>query len=89
MNRFRGNDTVVAAWKFARIAGRIEFDSEIGGTGETQAVLADGVNVVLPYIVSPDLNFALSSEVRSKQASYRAATDDADSHSYTQCALSG
>jgi hypothetical protein len=28
------------------------------------------------------------SEVRSKQASYRAAADDADSHSRTQCPLS-
>ncbi len=77
---FRGNDTVVAAWKFAGIAGRVEFGSEVGGAGETEAVLADGVDVIFPDVVGPDLDFAFLGEVRGEEASDRAATDDADFH---------
>jgi hypothetical protein len=43
-------------------------------------VPADGFDVLFPEVVSPDLHVSGFGQVGGEQASYRAATDDADSH---------
>jgi hypothetical protein len=73
-----GDDAIVAARKFVRVASYIQFRSEIGGSGNAQSVSADGFNVIFPDIVRPDFGLAFLGEVSGEEATDRATTDDAD-----------
>src|SRR5258707_11923047 len=75
---FGSDDAIVAPRKFPRVAGSVEFRSEVGGSRDSQTVIADGFDVIFPDIVSPDLGFAFPGEVRGEETANRAATDDAD-----------
>src|ERR1700756_4329371 len=75
---FSGHDAVIAARKFLRIARGVQPRSEIGGSRDSQTVLANSFDVICPDVIGPDFSLAFSSEVRGEEAADCATTDDAN-----------
>src|SRR5450631_2510978 len=78
VDRFGGDDAIVAARQLLGIAGGVQFRSEIGGSGNAQSVIANGFDVIFPDVVGPDFCLAFLGEVRGEDAADSAATDDAN-----------
>ena len=81
VNRFRGDDPIIAVGKLSRIAGCVKLDRDLGGAGKPQAVGADGVGVLFPDVVRPDFGLPGFCQVCGKQTAYRSTTDNQYPHS--------
>src|SRR5579863_1790322 len=80
MDRLGRDDPIVAAWQIAGVAGRVRAGNKICLSGKSQAVLLDGVDVLLPNVVGPHFGFSGPCEMRGKQTAYGTTTDDANLH---------
>src|SRR6516162_6664443 len=80
MNCLGSDDAIVAEGQFPGIAGRARAGRKFCGPGKPQAVLADRVNVILPDVIRPNLDFTSLGEMGRKQTVHRSATDNANSH---------
>ena len=77
MNGLGGDDAIIATRNLCGINCGIQASGEVGSTGKSQAVGADGVHMILPNVVDPDFHLASTGEVCSEKASHSAAAHDA------------
>src|SRR5262249_36613728 len=78
VNGFCGDNAVIAARNFTRVARGIEIRGEVSSTGNAKAVCTDRIDVIFPDIVSPDFDFALAREMRGEETADSATANDAD-----------
>src|SRR5579872_607001 len=80
VNALCGYDPKIANGNFMRVGGGLNGSGKIGGAGNAQPVLLDGLDVLLRNIVGMHFRFALARQMRCKNAAHRAAAHDAYLH---------
>src|SRR2546428_546165 len=80
MDRLGCHDAIITARQFLDIAGGIWPGCKVSRTGKPQTVLADGLDVLLPYVVGPDFRLACLGQMCGKQAAHRPAANHTNPH---------
>src|SRR4029077_3097207 len=82
------DDAVIAPRQFIGITGSIQPDSEFRCSGEPKSVFPNGVCMLFPDVIRPCLSIARFGQMRSEQATRRAAANYANLQQIRSC-LSG